>query len=125
MDDTVQFVSEVGLGTFGFQSAFANSPFLLLDELDKAVGQGRSYPIGPALPRLLEPKTAERFRAENLDIEIDVRPVTITFTANRLYKLTPELLSRLQCSTFGCRRRRKCRRLSGRSMPASGRTSLA
>ncbi len=69
-------------------------PWFIFDELDKATGD-REYPIGPALLGLLEPYTAQRFRDEALEIEMDIRPAFFWFTANELDKVRPELISRL------------------------------
>lgn len=71
------------------------APLLLIDELDKAGGE-RRFPADLALLGLLEPGTAQVFRDENLDLELDARPVSYLLTANRLHTIRPELRSRLQ-----------------------------
>lgn len=70
-------------------------PWFVFDEVDKAAGD-RSYPLGPALLGLLEPITAQRFRDEALEIEMDVRPAGFIFTANELARVRLELVSRLK-----------------------------
>jgi ATP-dependent Lon protease len=72
------------------------APMLLLDELDKARSDGRSYPCDSALLGVLESSTAKRFRDENLDLELDASPVSYLLTANRRDWIRPELLSRLK-----------------------------
>lgn len=69
-------------------------PWFIFDELDKA-SKDRGFPVGPALLGLLEPYTAQRFREECLEIEMDIRPATFIFTANELDRIRPELISRL------------------------------
>ncbi|WP_052378744.1 AAA family ATPase [Polycyclovorans algicola] len=69
-------------------------PWFVFDELDKA-SSDRGFPVGPALLGLLEPYTAQRFRDECLEIEMDVRPAGFIFTANELKRIRPELISRL------------------------------
>lgn len=69
-------------------------PWFVFDELDKATGD-RGYPVGPALLGLLEPYTAQRFRDECLEIEMDIRPAGFIFTANDLSQVRQELISRL------------------------------
>lgn len=69
-------------------------PWFIFDELDKAAGD-RGYPLGPALLGLLEPYTAQRFRDEALEIEMDIRPACFIFTANDRSRVRPELISRL------------------------------
>jgi hypothetical protein len=45
---------------------------------------------------VLETSTARVFRDENLDMELDVSPVSYLLTANRLHPVRPEILSRLK-----------------------------
>ncbi|MES0873281.1 AAA family ATPase [Sinimarinibacterium thermocellulolyticum] len=70
-------------------------PWFVFDEIDKAAGD-RGFPVGPALLGLLEPFTAQRFRDEALEIEMDIRPAGFIFTANERERVRPELISRLQ-----------------------------
>jgi hypothetical protein len=69
-------------------------PWFVFDELDKASSH-RGFPVGPVLLGLLEPYTAQRFRDECLEIEMDIRPAGFIFTANELKRIRPELISRL------------------------------
>jgi len=69
-------------------------PWFVFDELDKASSH-RGFPVGPVLLGLLEPYTAQRFRDECLEIEMDIRPAGFIFTANDLKRIRPELISRL------------------------------
>lgn len=69
-------------------------PWFVFDELDKASNH-RGFPVGPVLLGLLEPYTAQRFRDECLEIEMDIRPAGFIFTANELKRIRPELISRL------------------------------
>lgn len=71
------------------------APLLVFDELDK-VNTESNYPVDRPLLGLLEPVSARVFRDEYLDIEIDARPVSYIFTANRAGGLRPELLSRMR-----------------------------
>ena len=70
------------------------APWFVFDELDKASGD-RAFPVGPALLGMLEPYSAQRFRDEALEVEMDLRPATFFFTANDLGRVRPELISRL------------------------------
>jgi hypothetical protein len=70
-------------------------PWFIFDEIDKAAGD-RQYSVGPSLLGLLEPVTAQRFRDEALEIELDIRPAGFIFTANELDRVRPELVSRLK-----------------------------
>ena len=70
------------------------APWFVFDELDKANGD-RAFPVGPALLGMLEPYTAQRFRDEALEVEMDIRPATIFLTANDLRQVRPELTSRV------------------------------
>lgn len=69
------------------------APLIVFDELDKA--PTGNYPITPTLLGMLESSTAGRFRDECLSIDLDVRPLSLMFTANRLDRIAPELLSRM------------------------------
>jgi ATP-dependent Lon protease len=69
-------------------------PLVLLDELDKASGEYR-YPADTALLGLLERETARQFRDENLDLPLDLSPVSFLLTANRIDRIRPEVLSRV------------------------------
>lgn len=69
------------------------APMIVFDELDK-VPTG-NYPITPTLLGMLESSTARRFRDECLSMDLDVRPLSLLFTANRLDRIPPEVLSRM------------------------------
>ncbi len=71
------------------------APMLVLDELDK-VRTGADWAVDKVLLGLLEPGSAEAFRDEHLDIELDTRPLSYLLTANRIEHIRPELLSRLK-----------------------------
>jgi DNA polymerase III delta prime subunit len=45
---------------------------------------------------LLEPRTAEQFRDECLDLTLNVRPIIFLFTCNELSEVQPAILSRLR-----------------------------
>ena len=57
------------------------APVLVVDEVDKV--QRGNFSPDHVLLGLLEPNTARHFRDEYLDIEIDVRPLSILLTANQ------------------------------------------
>ena len=70
------------------------APMILFDELDKA--HGHYYACDKAVLGLLEGHTAQGFRDENLDLTLDVSPVSYLLTANRTAGVRPEILSRLK-----------------------------
>jgi ATP-dependent Lon protease len=72
---------------------YAN-PVIVLDELDKATG-GNYDPTG-ALYQLFERETAQEFKDEFLDIEMDASRVTWVCTANDVSRITSPILSRMQ-----------------------------
>jgi ATP-dependent Lon protease len=71
------------------------SPLILIDELDKTESYGR-HPPDRSLLGVLEPVTSSRFRDEHLDLELDASAISWLFTSNRLDKVRPEILSRLE-----------------------------
>lgn len=71
------------------------APMVVLDELDKT-STHLNYPADVALLGLLERHTAQAFRDENLDVSLDVSPVSWLLTANRTGGVRPEILSRLK-----------------------------
>lgn len=71
-----------------------SAAMLILDEIDKA--RKGEWATDRPLLGLLEPSTAGRFRDEFLGIELDLRPVTVICTANRLEDIRPEVRSRLR-----------------------------
>lgn len=71
------------------------APLLMLDELDK-VRSSTNYPPDVALLGLLEAHTARAFREENLDLNLNLEPISYLLTGNRLETIRPEILSRLQ-----------------------------
>lgn len=88
------------------------APMMFFDELDKA--RRGEWASDRALLGLLEPLSARRFRDENLEIEIDMTPVSFIFAANRADEIRPEILSRLQVFTVEAP--------SGDQMPAIARS---
>lgn len=72
-------------------------PWVVMDELDKCQSSADSrFPITPTLLSLLETSTAQDFRDEFLQINMDVTPYVYSFTANTLLGIEPALLSRLE-----------------------------
>lgn len=71
------------------------APLLMLDELDKARSES-NFPPDVVLLGLLEGHTARAFREENLDVSLNLGPMSYLFTGNRLNTVRPEILSRLQ-----------------------------
>lgn len=71
------------------------APLLMLDELDKARSES-SFPPDVVLLGLLEGHTARAFREENLDVSLNLEPMSYLLTGNRLNTVRPEILSRLQ-----------------------------
>ena len=72
---------------------FAN-PVVVLDEVEKASGSSQSDPLA-ALYQLLEPETAQAFRDEYIDVEIDASPICWVLTANSTEGIPAPLLSRM------------------------------
>lgn len=77
---------------------FAN-PLFVLDEIDKAGGDSRYDPLGP-LYTLLEPETAQRFRDEFVDLEIDASHILWVATANDASSIPEPILSRMNVYTI-------------------------
>ena len=77
---------------------FAN-PLFVLDEIDKAGGDSRYDPMG-ALYTLLEPETAQRFRDEFVDLEIDASHILWIATANDASSIPEPILSRMNVYTI-------------------------
>lgn len=72
---------------------FAN-PVVVLDEVEKASGSSQSDPLA-ALYQLLEPETAQAFRDEYIDVEIDASQICWVLTANSTEGRPAPLLSRM------------------------------
>lgn len=72
---------------------YAN-PLMVLDEVDKAGGDGRYDPMG-SLYGLLEHDTARAFRDEFVDIDIDASSVLWIATANDDSRLPEPILNRM------------------------------
>ncbi len=66
----------------------------LVDEIDK-VTKG-NHPPENVLLGLLEPHTAQHFRDEFLDVELDVRPLSVMMTANKALAENSPLASRMK-----------------------------
>ena len=75
------------------EGEYAN-PVLVLDEVDKAGGDHRYDPMG-ALYRLLEPDTAEHFRDEYIDVDIDATHILWIATANDETTIPEPILNRM------------------------------
>jgi ATP-dependent Lon protease len=72
---------------------YAN-PIIMLDEIDKAVGN-HSAPIAPALLCLLERENAKQFRDEGIQLPLNASHVNWIATANHLDTISAPVLSRL------------------------------
>ncbi|HZM37093.1 MAG TPA: AAA family ATPase [Burkholderiales bacterium] len=72
---------------------YAN-PVIVVDELDKASGDGQYDPLG-ALYELLETRTAARFVDEFVEVPIDASGAVWLATANDAARIPEPLLSRL------------------------------
>lgn len=72
---------------------FAN-PVVVLDEVEKATGSSQSDPLA-ALYQLLEPETAQAFRDEFIDVEIDASQICWVLTANSTDGIPAPLLNRM------------------------------
>lgn len=75
------------------------NPLFVLDEIDKAGGDARYDPMG-ALYSLLEPDTAQRFRDEYVDIELDASRILWIATANDARSIPEPILSRMNVYTI-------------------------
>jgi ATP-dependent Lon protease len=70
------------------------NPVMVLDEVDKAGGDGRYDPLGP-LYELFEHDTARRFRDEYVDVEIDASHILWVTTANDERSIPEPILNRM------------------------------
>lgn len=70
------------------------NPVIVLDEVDKAGGDGRYDPMG-ALYELLEHDTARRFRDEYVDVEMDASHILWVTTANDERHIPEPILNRM------------------------------
>lgn len=89
-----------GEGTVGFiANSLADSkvgnPFFLLDEIDKHGHDSRYNPMNPFYS-LLEGHSAQRFRDEALEIDLDASRVIWIATANNLGNVPEPILSRMR-----------------------------
>lgn len=73
---------------------FAN-PIIVLDEIDKAVGERNANPLEP-LHSLLEPTTSTKVRDVSVDFEFDASLVVWIATANNSRWLSPAIRSRFR-----------------------------
>ena len=73
----------------------AANPVCVVDEIDKAGGNGRNGDMRATLLSLLEPETARAWYDECLLASCDLSQVSWILTANDLKTLSPPLLSRL------------------------------
>ncbi len=69
------------------------APLLILDEVEKI--QRGNYSPEHSLLGLLEPGTARHFRDEYLDVEMDLRPLSVLMTGNEPLKSGSPLASRV------------------------------
>ncbi len=70
-----------------------SAPLLMIDEIDKA--RANQFPPEMALLGLLEPHSAAKFRDEHLDVQMDVRPMSVLMTCNVSPQTDSPLLSRV------------------------------
>lgn len=92
--------SQIGaVGRLVMETPDRMAPALLVDEVDK-VQRGNFSPENVLLG-LLEPNTARHFRDEFLDIEIDVRPLSILLTANQALPPGSPLATRVTTMEVG------------------------
>ena len=71
------------------------NPVILIDEMDKASGGDRYNPITPFYI-LLEPHSAERFKDESLNLEVNARHIIWIATANERDRIPAPILSRFK-----------------------------
>lgn len=74
------------------ESEFMN-PIIMLDEIDKAVGN-YAAPIEPILLSLLEPESASTFRDEAIQLKMNASKIIWIATANDIERISAPLLSR-------------------------------
>jgi ATP-dependent Lon protease len=72
------------------------NPLVILDELDKARGLGRSADPTAVLHSLLEPVSASRVRDQSVEIELDASLITWIATCNYPWLIAPTLRSRMR-----------------------------
>ena len=74
------------------ESEFMN-PIVILDEVDKAVGN-HSAPIEPILLSLLEPESSSTFKDEAIQMQINASNIIWIATANKTERISEPLMSR-------------------------------
>lgn len=74
---------------------------IVLDEIEKAGGSGRSGRVDMTLLNMIEKETARDFFDEGLAAEIDVSRINWLFTANDRSKISPLLRSRMNFVEVG------------------------
>lgn len=72
------------------------NPIVILDELDKARGFGRSADPTAVLHSLLEPVSASRVRDQSVELELDASLITWIATSNYPWQIAPTLRSRMR-----------------------------
>ncbi len=72
------------------------NPVVILDELDKARGFGRSADPTAVLHSLLEPVSACRVRDQSVEVELDASLITWIATCNYPWLIAPTLRSRMR-----------------------------
>lgn len=91
---------------------YAN-PLMVLDEVDKAGGDSRYDPMG-ALYSLLEPDTAQKFKDEFVDIELDASHILWVSTANDERHMSQPILNRMNVYTVPRPSKDQARKIAAR-----------
>ena len=72
------------------------NPLLILDEIDKIPRSNNEFDPLPALQSICDKKSAERFRDEYMDVEMNASGLTVIALANDIYDIPKPLLSRFK-----------------------------
>jgi len=102
---------------------FAN-PVVVLDEVEKASGSSQSDPLA-ALYQLLEPETAQAFRDEYIDVEIDASQICWVLTANSTEGIPAPLLNRMAVYEVPAPTREQAAGIARRMLAAPGGSAAA
>ncbi len=76
------------------------NPIVLVDEIDKATSRQDYGRLWDSMLQFMEPETASRFPDPCLQVELDLRHVSIIATANELSRLPGPLLDRFRIIEF-------------------------